>query len=540
MIKKFFAIVILIFVSTILISCSGPKNIINEKSNGSAVGIISDNENNDSELYNYIKESIGFADSHLYGKYTSKNIPSGVTVENLNTTKINEEYNGGAVFYKNLSGKEDINNSVCFYLDDNETNDLFFGVKYYNADYSHTDSFASPHMKSRCYGYAKNDYIVLVEMAEKNEGTYDGYSHLACDNDISGTSYMEYEETLLVYKTEDKLEEQFSVTREITPFNSQETKMYTLSLGDDKFEYASGFSTFSHNNGVLFETEQEFCDKVNDLLSEIQIGAIKYNRTSWDNKWSSLKIDESYIPEDMVKVDFSVSKGEIDSDNILVSDIEINVNAAAEENTTISDLGEDSPVDYNKKEDSSNAEVMPDYIPESVSQNELQNLEYFNLDGYWVSSDMQYAFRIYTAKSDRGFNTYSFTRLNGNNKVKHGTVKQLSSYSLMLKPREDAEKSFELFSVNNQLKSDEITLNRVDDSIIYNLLGLWGNTDVSYEFYDDGKYKVHKGKDSYWGYFFIIDDNNIVLGKNSGELKIYDYQISGNDLIIDNNIYLCR
>ena len=86
---------------------------------------------------------------------------------------------------------------------------------------------------------------------------------------------------------------------------------------------------------------------------------------------------------------------------------------------------------------------------------------------------------IYTQHPDSGFGTLYFADLVGSAEAKHGQVKQTSSYSVILKAMEDNVFSPEVFAANNQLVSDEIVLEREDDSIVSNLLGTWTNEDVT-------------------------------------------------------------
>lgn len=52
----------------------------------------------------------------------------------------------------------------------------------------------------------------------------------------------------------------------------------------------------------------------------------------------------------------------------------------------------------------------------------------------------------------------------------------------------------EVSIVNNQLVSDDITLVKVDDSIVSTFIGTWSNGNRSYTFKDDGTYTFDTGK----------------------------------------------
>lgn len=133
-----------------------------------------------------------------------------------------------------------------------------------------------------------------------------------------------------------------------------------------------------------------------------------------------------------------------------------------------------------------------------------------------------------------------FVDMKSGKEAKHGQVKQKSSYSVILKAMQDNVFSPEVFAVGNQLKSDEITLTRVNDSIVNKLIGTWSNDKVTYTFEEEGTYNVKTSNDSYYGFYFVQDENNIVLGKYVRDLKMATYSISGNTLTINDSLTLTR
>lgn len=239
-------------------------------------------------------------------------------------------------------------------------------------------------------------------------------------------------------------------------------------------------------------------------------------------------------------VQIMVSRCKMDGSKkeILISELEMTsmISITSEGVTYLDKNGNIRTMTFGEAED--NLSDHDSYTSEN-SDNTLQDLNSFNIDGYWYSDDLQYVCRIYTDKMDNGFNTLAYTVL-GDGHIKHGTIQQTSSYSVILKPREDREKAYEVFAKNQQLTSDEITLTRVSDSVVNHILGSWGNEDETYTFGDEGTYKVYSSGNSYWGYFFVIDENKIVLGKASDNLKLFDYSINGDTLKIGNRTPLVR
>ena len=523
-----------------LVSCSNSdisKESVLDSNNSST-----DSENNDG-VYNYIAEKFGFAGSKLYAAYSASTVKEGSKFSMKDEMKFKEGSNGGAVYYKTLNSDGNSDRAVCIYFTE-DNNGIRLNAEYYDNFYSHSMSLATPHMKNRCYCLVKGDYLVYVELAEKSEGWTNNYYYLSSEEALNNTSVgsnnHKFEEKACVYKLNKELNTVFEITRTIEPHTNYVLKKCEISQDDNTWIYASGYNGYNNDSAVFFETEQEFCDRANQLFGDISVDCFTYNRTSWENRWCRLEVDESDIPSEMVKVDFSCSYGVIDDNGTVNSDIEITINADKEEHGELQDEGQDNPISYEASDSEQESLVMPENIPSSVDASELQDLRYFNLDGYWYSSDLRYAYRIYTSNPDGIFNNLAYTDLKGSDHIKFGTVKQTSSYSVNLKPHEDSGKAFEVFAVNNQLVSDEITLSRVDDSIVNNIIGSWQNSDTTYEFRDDGEYKVHKSKDSYWGFYFVIDENNIVLGKASDDLKLYSYTIEGNTLVINNRITLSR
>ena len=92
--------------------------------------------------------------------------------------------------------------------------------------------------------------------------------------------------------------------------------------------------------------------------------------------------------------------------------------------------------------------------------------------------------------------------------------------------------------IRDRLCSDEITLVKAEDGLALTLEGRWSDGRKTYTFDRDGKYEVKTSNDWYWGQYFIIDKNKIALGKHLDNLKIYEYTVEGDSLIINERAFV--
>lgn len=499
-----------------------------------------------SDIQSYIENNYGIADDLIYGDYTAEMThENGNEINGSSTTKLKDGSKGGVIFYKDISGINSsfVNEYICIYFGNNDGDSLNLKLVDLRGEKntftnSHQMDVAEPHMKSRCYCMIKDNYLICATMAEKNEGWYDGKLYLSYKIDdtqiVTSNSNLLYEENVIVYDLKNNFDEVMSVVREIDPKHQEETKVCTFKKGEETIVYASGFSNYTYESATILTTEQEFCNKANDELKSFGIDNFAFTRTSWKNRWYRLEIDESSIPNNMVKVDFK-SVNEVDSSELVSDTIEIKVNGEKEKVPVLEDEASDEPIIYSNEETEDDNIVVPNNIPSNIDSRDLQDLRDFNIDGYWYTEDKKYVFRIHT-KTGGIFAHLHYTNplKSRGGHIQSGKVIQTSSYSIKLATM-DKKDIFEteLYAVNGQLKSDEITLYKVDDTIANNIIGTWIRGKDKYIFDDDGTYHFYGGNNSYWGYYFVIDETNIVLGKQSDELTVENYVIKGNELSIN-------
>lgn len=531
--KKYRVVAIIIIMSMcFMAACNSHEEKINQD----------ENRSEKSEIYKYVEQYYGFADDIIYGSYTAKMTHENNQMNAKDETSLKKNSKGGAVFYKDISGVDSSYSSeyICVYLSDNQENvdkivlrlDDIKIDKSNNSTTTKQITIGEPHMKNRCYCIIKDNYLICVEKAEKNEGIYNGRLYLSY-KDQRQTDNLEYEETVSVYNLKKECNKVFSITRKIMPELQKETKECYLEKGEEKFLYAAGFGKYSSESSIFLSTEKEFCDKVNEELENIGIKNISFTRTSWKNRWYRLEVNEDSIPEQMVKVDFK-SENIVDTESLVKDDIEITVNEKEEKKLKLEDEGADNPINYNQEENEKNQVVMPKSIPKGIDISQLQDLRYFDIDGFWYTKDKEYVFHIHT-KTGGAFSQLQYAEpiKSSGGHIGFGKVSQQSTYSIKLTTtdRKDIISS-ELVAVTGKLKSDKITLYKADVSLVNSIKGTWMRGDKKITFDDDGTYHFYSDNDSYWGYYFIIDESSIVLGKRSDNLSVQKYSIDEKKLTI--------
>lgn len=487
------------------------------------------------EIHNYIEERYGFADNPIYGKCIAHAEIETGTKTTTYDEKIEEDSKGGSVFYKTV-GSDGL---ICVYVSDDENTGILLKADYsYNKKNSFsgglTTSVSTPRTKncryeSINYAIVEDNYFACVELSEQED---------IINDDLI------YKEVITVYKlTDSSYENMYTITRKLKyDMDMNETKEFNIQSDSEWIVYAAGYESYTAEGAECVPTQQEFCNKANELLKNSSLDCIILNKTSWNNRWFGTSIDESGINDSMVKIDFSSSDPTVDENGDEVTDIVIKVNTEKqqlEEDEKLEEI-EDYPVTYGQNTETMTQDpiVMPENLPQSIDVNNLQDLRYFNIDGFWHSSDYKYVYHIYTQHPDNGFGTFYFADLEGHSKAKHGQVKQTSSYSVILKAMESNEFSPEVYASNNQLVSDEITLIKADDWIASSLIGIWSDDSKTYTFDSDGTYEVKTSDDWYWGKYFIIDENQIVLGEHLDDLRVYNYTLEGNSFILDERAFV--
>ena len=539
MIKKS-NIFLVVLIALLLSGCGESKNgqdsklteIIQEGITENVTDENNQQNNRENAAQSFVENKYGFADNMIYGMNITTKETNGTKTISHKKEMIKETSKTGAVYFKEVLSENGNNGLVCVYFSDDENGYAKLEVDYI---YDYSNGFSSSYSiglsnlteNNRCYVIVKDDYLAYVEFSEKPKFS---------NGDLT------YCEKITVYRLMSSgVDEIYTISRELTT-GEYELKQFEIKTDTEWIIYAAGYGKFTAEGAEFVTTQQEFCDKANELLQESSIDYLIFNKTSWNNRWFGISIDESGISEDMVKIDFLSSEPVINEKDEEVIDIVVKINDEKQqlaEGEVLEEI-EDYPVSYEYDTETTPQEtiVMPENIPESVDVNSLQDLRYFDIDGFWYSSDYKYVYHIYTQQPDSGFGTLYFANLKGSAKAKHGQVKQSSSYSVILKAMETNQFSPEVYASNNQLISDELTLIKTDEWITTSLIGTWSDGKRTYTFDSDGSYEVKTSSDWYWGKYFIMGENQIVLGKHLDNLKTYKYSLDGNTLTINNNQFI--
>lgn len=495
----------------------------------------------DTDIFDRIEEKYGIANTtvsateikHANREYGKVNYTYDTTYE--------EGAKGGVIFYKIVETEAYPHGLICLYLENDENGIVSETVKLdfihnYTADMhaSYTRTLTSPTKKNRCYAIFKDNYLVNIEVSEHTQDT------------VMDEDGLYYEESITVYDINENMNEVFAITREFDLDGQRETRNCQIKSDDEWIIYAYGYGKYEAEQAHFVTTQQEFCDKTNILLHDIGLTEISIINSSWNTRAEGISFQEEDFSNQMVKIDYETSDAVIDSNGDEVTNIIMTVNSEEELFASTGNIEEvdDNPTYYGDQTEEIEETVaaLPSNIPANVDSSTLQELTEFNIDGYWYSTDYKYVYHIYTQTPDNGFGTLYFANLEGQKEPKHGQVKQTSAYSVILKAMESNEFSPEVFASNNQLVSEEITLIRVPDSTVYNLRGYWSDGVVTYSFDSDGNYHVKDEDESYWGFYFIINENTIVMnrGGRDGRLKSYKYKIDGNELTLYDSLVLKR
>ena len=171
------------------------------------------------------------------------------------------------------------------------------------------------------------------------------------------------------------------------------------------------------------------------------------------------------------------------------------------------------------------------------------------IDGTWVSTDGDWVFKLDfkgTAYVTAGGSTNLVT--GGESEYVHlvdgqasdryrGGIEYSEAGSILIKPYENSAESFTFEFENGRLKGSGFTLERVPDEIVRQFIGTWSGPKDAYVFKDNGQYTYEDGRESTWGFYYVISPSTIVLSNMSHSFRPYSYSLSGNHLTLQETIY---
>ena len=336
MFRRLALVITLLLVVTPLSACDSKDTLSDE------VNVADDDS---ADLREYIEQTYGFADNPIYGTHVTHTETGHGTTSITYDEKFKEDSQGGAVFFKNVAPNEKTEGWVCTYLSDDENNGIALNATYsYSVDGKESSSYGvtlatstiltTPTRENRCYAIIGNDVLASVHLFEQE--------------DISNKDESVYTENITVYRlTETGMEELYTINRTVES-NEKELKNFVIQNESERIIYAAGYDSYTADGAEFVSTQQEFCDRANNLLKNSALDCITLNKTSWNNRWYGINVDESSIGKDIAKVDFSFSEATIAENGDEVRDITIKINdeQPQEENVQLEEI-EDIPVIYN-------------------------------------------------------------------------------------------------------------------------------------------------------------------------------------------------
>lgn len=523
--KRRFVSVLVLITAILLCSCNKKEEEAPGKDKGK--------QTEEQELAEFIKQKYGIASNPIYGRHTVHTEKQVGQTTTTSKNRIKKNSKGGSVLYKKMDSEKKTDEYVCIYVAECGDNGIFLYADYIcekegASTNTYTVTLSEPQKNKCCYAIVGNEYLAGVSIREEKDEIL--------DKSI-------YNEKISIYEYSDNgLDSLYTIDRKLELGDGSELKEFKIESKSGVSVYASGYGNYSYESAEYIYTQEEFCTKANQLLEDFSLDCIKLNKTSWNNRWNGMSLDEGGMGKDMVKLDYSYAETIVEENGDEVTDITIDINREKQQLVEQNKLEEieDNPVTYDQENETIPQESIgvPENLPKSIDKDDLQDLRGFAIDGFWHSTDYRYVYHIYTQNPDNGFGTLYFADLESKAKAKHGQVKQTSSYSVILKAMEDDGFSSEVFAVNNQLVSDEITLVKAEDWIESNLIGKWSDGKKTYTFKSDGTYEVKTSKDWYWGQYFIIDENKIVLGEQLDDLEVYDYTVEGNSFTLEERTFV--
>lgn len=262
----------------------------------------------------YLINKYGVADNPVYGSIIEHSeIESGI-VTKTDTQKFKDGSNGGLILYKELSCGKKLNESAFVYLSDSGT---FQGISL-NIGYeceenksqngiSFEESIATPKLKNHCFAIVGHDLLVSVELEEE----------------IDSSDKKIYNEIIVIRElTHDRVNELYTISRKLT-LGVNELKEYKITKNSETIVYTEGFGNYTFEGATFISTEQEFNDKVNEILGEDSLECIKVQNMCWDSRWNGVKVDKNLTKADVVEMDFSTSEPYLDENGDKVTDITI-------------------------------------------------------------------------------------------------------------------------------------------------------------------------------------------------------------------------
>lgn len=151
-----------------------------------------------------------------------------------------------------------------------------------------------------------------------------------------------------------------------------------------------------------------------------------------------------------------------------------------------------------------------------------------NLTGIWYSDDGGYVFDI-GASHDSEVYCVDIEK----SERRECSLKYVGSYTIEIAPYHQNEISYTFAIGDKTLTGKDMTLTRVDYEQNSRIFGKWKNDSHTWEFTEEHIVRHTRMDDSPdWGYYYVLNDTQLIYSLDSDPYKIVDYTIENNILTL--------
>lgn len=320
------------------------------------------------------------------------------------------------------------------------------------------------------------------------------------------------------------IDSEIDYTSELYSLDAGQTFLYMSKL-DNKYYIRSGMAdSFEYNFYHGYDNDCKFGIQESMIIDYENSTFLKNGK---DEKFESVDKEKNKfknileLPLENYTYSNQSSSNNINSLDIALSDI----------NETIEKLNIGEKIDKSSEYDSAreisnNNEFNQTYINDH--SNESNNG--INVEGTWYSSDGNYIMRI----GEMGWDHFRMVDMEYLY-VERGTIKVNSISSFKAIFRESTIRPFDFTVIsNNHLIGNGIDFYKADENLANAFISTWRDEYGTVKFNENKEtYELDASYASYWGYWYVINDHEIILTKYNDYVKKCKYHMVNNQLVID-------